>query len=189
MSDLENITIYMPFLLSNAIEAMIQSGKFKSRSQFVRICLEEFLDKEEEFMETLKTNPEINDTMIISVNIPKKRIKHIKEFIGDNGAGLFPSRSELIRVAIRDFIIKENYIDWNLFSKENSKNPEAKALIKKLILNRAGLTFINYTLRKRGFVGTSMEIYRKMKSELITSGQIEILSLKGGEQIEIIHGE
>lgn len=42
---------------------------------------------------------------IITVNLPVKDIKTIKGLVGENG--LYPSRSELIRVAIRDFLIKE----------------------------------------------------------------------------------
>ena len=42
---------------------------------------------------------------IITVNLKVKDIKTMKTLIGANG--LYPSRSELIRVAIRDFLIKE----------------------------------------------------------------------------------
>jgi Arc/MetJ-type ribon-helix-helix transcriptional regulator len=42
---------------------------------------------------------------IITVNLPVSDIKMIKGLVGENG--LYPSRSELIRVAIRDFLVKE----------------------------------------------------------------------------------
>ena len=42
---------------------------------------------------------------IITVNIPVQYIATIKTLTGDTA--LYPSRSELIRVAIRDFLIKE----------------------------------------------------------------------------------
>jgi Arc/MetJ-type ribon-helix-helix transcriptional regulator len=42
---------------------------------------------------------------IITVNLPVPYIKTIECLVGDNG--LYPSRSELIRVAIRDFLLKE----------------------------------------------------------------------------------
>jgi hypothetical protein len=42
---------------------------------------------------------------IITVNIPTSYLKAIDTFIGENG--LFPSRSELFRVAVRDFLIHE----------------------------------------------------------------------------------
>ncbi|MBD3350175.1 MAG: ribbon-helix-helix protein, CopG family [Candidatus Lokiarchaeota archaeon] len=42
---------------------------------------------------------------IITVNLPVPYIKTIELLVGDQG--LYPSRSELIRVAIRDFLVKE----------------------------------------------------------------------------------
>jgi Arc/MetJ-type ribon-helix-helix transcriptional regulator len=42
---------------------------------------------------------------IITVNLPVPYIKTIEVLVGENG--LYPSRSELIRVAIRDFLLKE----------------------------------------------------------------------------------
>ena len=42
---------------------------------------------------------------IITVNLPVNDIKTIKGLVGEEG--LYPSRSELIRVAIRDFLVKE----------------------------------------------------------------------------------
>ena len=42
---------------------------------------------------------------IVTVNIPEAYIEAIAKLVGENG--LYPSRSELIRVAVREFIIKE----------------------------------------------------------------------------------
>ena len=42
---------------------------------------------------------------IITVNLPVSYLKAIDGLIGENA--LYPSRSELIRVAVRDFLIKE----------------------------------------------------------------------------------
>lgn len=42
---------------------------------------------------------------VITVNIPVAWVQKIKGLIGDSG--LYPSRCELIRVALRDFLIKE----------------------------------------------------------------------------------
>jgi len=42
---------------------------------------------------------------IVTVNIPETYLESIKRLIG--GDGLYPSRSELIRCAVRDFLIKE----------------------------------------------------------------------------------
>ena len=42
---------------------------------------------------------------IVTVNIPEPYIQAIDKLTGHDG--LYPSRSELIRVAVRDFLIKE----------------------------------------------------------------------------------
>ena len=42
---------------------------------------------------------------IVTVNVPEPYINAIDKLTGNDG--LYPSRSELIRVAVRDFIIKE----------------------------------------------------------------------------------
>ncbi|MFW9865342.1 MAG: CopG family ribbon-helix-helix protein [Promethearchaeota archaeon] len=42
---------------------------------------------------------------IVTVNIPESYLENIERLIGENG--LYPSRSELIRCAVRDFLIKE----------------------------------------------------------------------------------
>jgi len=42
---------------------------------------------------------------IVTVNVPESYIEAIKKLIGREG--LYPSRSELIRCAVREFLIKE----------------------------------------------------------------------------------
>lgn len=42
---------------------------------------------------------------IVTVNIPESYLESIRRLVGENG--LYPSRSELIRVAVREFLIKE----------------------------------------------------------------------------------
>ena len=42
---------------------------------------------------------------IVTVNIPESYITAISKLVGENG--LYPSRSELIRCAVRDFLLKE----------------------------------------------------------------------------------
>ncbi len=46
-----------------------------------------------------------NDLKIVTVNIPESYLESIERLIGENG--LYPSRSELIRVAVHEFLIKE----------------------------------------------------------------------------------
>jgi antitoxin ParD1/3/4 len=57
---------------------------------------------------------------IVTVNLPQAYIKTIEGLVGDTG--LYPSRSELIRVAIRDFLMKELEIAKN-FPKFHSEVP------------------------------------------------------------------
>ncbi|MCK4380856.1 MAG: ribbon-helix-helix protein, CopG family [Candidatus Lokiarchaeota archaeon] len=42
---------------------------------------------------------------IVTVNIPESFLDSIEKLVGGNG--LYPSRSELIRVAVRDFLLRE----------------------------------------------------------------------------------
>ncbi len=43
---------------------------------------------------------------IITVNLPPEFLDRMKSLTGE--AGIYPSRSELIRVAVREYLIKEN---------------------------------------------------------------------------------
>jgi len=42
---------------------------------------------------------------IVTVNVPESYIDAIKKLVGEDG--LFPSRSELIRIAVREFLLNE----------------------------------------------------------------------------------
>ncbi len=42
---------------------------------------------------------------IVTVNIPESYLDSIEKLVGEGG--LYPSRSELIRVAVRDFLLRE----------------------------------------------------------------------------------
>jgi Arc/MetJ-type ribon-helix-helix transcriptional regulator len=63
---------------------------------------------------------------IITVNLPITFLKIIEGYVGEGN--LYPSRSELFRVAIREFLIKE------LNDVENQQLLEAKNLQKKAII-------------------------------------------------------
>lgn len=41
----------------------------------------------------------------MTVNIPESYLDYIEKLVGEKG--IYPSRSELIRVAVREFLIKE----------------------------------------------------------------------------------
>ena len=49
---------------------------------------------------------------IVTVNVPESYIDAIKKLVGEDG--LYPSRSELIRCAVRDFLLKELTLARNL---------------------------------------------------------------------------
>jgi len=49
---------------------------------------------------------------IVTVNVPESYIDAIKKLVGENG--LYPSRSELIRCAVRDFLLKELTLARNM---------------------------------------------------------------------------
>ena len=42
---------------------------------------------------------------IVTVNVPESYLDSIEKLVGEKG--LYPSRSELIRVAVRDFLLRE----------------------------------------------------------------------------------
>ncbi len=56
---------------------------------------------------------------IVTVNIPESFIDIIKKLVGEHG--LYPSRSELIRVAVREFLIKELKTANNMFKYKETK--------------------------------------------------------------------
>lgn len=49
---------------------------------------------------------------IVTVNVPESYIEAIKKLVGEHG--LYPSRSELIRCAVRDFLMKELTLARNM---------------------------------------------------------------------------
>jgi len=56
---------------------------------------------------------------IITVNVPESYIDTINKLIGENG--LYPSRSELVRVATREFLLKELKLAKNIKKFSESK--------------------------------------------------------------------
>jgi len=57
---------------------------------------------------------------IVTVNVPESYIEAIKKLVGEGG--LYPSRSELIRVAVREFLLKELRLVKNM-AKYNKAEP------------------------------------------------------------------
>lgn len=59
---------------------------------------------------------------ICTVNIPESYITVIKKLVGENG--LYPSRSELIRVAVREFLIRELKMAKNITKDDEPEEDE-----------------------------------------------------------------
>ncbi len=59
---------------------------------------------------------------IVTVNVPEEYIGSIEKLVGDQG--LYPSRSELIRVAVREFLLKELQIAENMAKRREIKLKE-----------------------------------------------------------------
>lgn len=84
---------------------------------------------------------------IITVNLPVKDIKTIKGLVGEKG--LFPSRSELIRVAIRDFLIKELHVAKSFYPEEEKKStvkPDEPGKVKIPIWKEGKKTWKTYQI-------------------------------------------
>ena len=60
---------------------------------------------------------------IVTVNVPESYLGAINKLIGENG--FYPSRSELIRVAVRDFLLRELKMANNM-AKYNEAEEEAE---------------------------------------------------------------
>ncbi len=59
------------------------------------------------------------DLKIVTVNVPESYLGSIKKLVGEHG--LYPSRSELIRVAVREFLIKELQMANNMAKYNETK--------------------------------------------------------------------
>lgn len=67
---------------------------------------------------------------IVTVNVPESYIDAINKLIGENG--LYPSRSELIRCAVRDFLLKELKAANNMakFSESNIEDFDEEHFVR-----------------------------------------------------------
>ena len=129
-------TINLPQLYLNAIKELVDLGIFQSRSHAIRNFLFEFLEKEKAFREHLKAITHISSAKtIVTVNIDKKDLKSIAKLVGfmethTSGNHLYPSRSELFRVAVRDYLMKEKVIKELPIFEEGPKPGSLNEFIK-----------------------------------------------------------
>ena len=101
-------TINVPIIYQNALQKLVDMELFDSMSQIIRTCLERFLQKEILFKEDIKTIPKKRKKAIMTVNLPIEDREIIAREFVDNFVGaepLYPSRSEVLRTAIRDFLM------------------------------------------------------------------------------------
>ena len=68
---------------------------------------------------------------IVTINCPESYIASMKKLVGEHG--LYPSRSELIRVAVREFLIKELQMADNMAKYKEVKTPEEVLDPKKYV--------------------------------------------------------
>ena len=92
---------------------------------------------------------------IVTVNVPESYIEAIKKLVGRDG--LYPSRSELIRCATREFLIKElklaenmkKYPDIKIEDDFDDKNFVRVPMVKKDENNEPVREFRTYKILKR----------------------------------------
>ena len=72
---------------------------------------------------------------IVTVNVPEAYIDAIARLIGEGG--LYPSRSELIRVAVREFLIKELRLAKNMpdYNKPDDDNYDKEKFVRVPIID------------------------------------------------------
>ena len=91
---------------------------------------------------------------IVTVNVPESYIDAINKLIGENG--LYPSRSELIRCAVREFLLKELRLAKNLpdYNKSEIDDYDKEKFVRVPIMDsddpkRPVTTFKTYKIVKK----------------------------------------
>lgn len=107
---MKNKTFNIPIIFDDVIQRLIKKGYLTSRSGVIRDALDDFLDTElGENAALLGCKPAgsggIADLMIVSGNITDSMQEKIKLLVGKDG--IYPSRSEVLRVALREFLLRD----------------------------------------------------------------------------------
>jgi antitoxin ParD1/3/4 len=91
---------------------------------------------------------------IVTVNVPESYIDAIEKLVGENG--LYPSRSELIRVAVREFLLREMEMAKNIHKITNKAELDEfdnkkyiKIPVDKVDLNEPVREFKTYKVIRR----------------------------------------
>jgi Arc/MetJ-type ribon-helix-helix transcriptional regulator len=131
---------------------------------------------------------------IVTVNVPESYLDAIEKLIGDNG--LYPSRSELIRVAVREFLLKAvrrakhllgEEIHPNFYSEEDNEKDVVKIPVESESKDGEDMEYrvydmsplsSNYNVRER----------KRSKEKKTFMDVIPNLSFKEAKIIEILNG-
>ena len=95
---------------------------------------------------------------IVTVNVPESYIDAINKLIGNNG--LYPSRSELIRCAVREFLLKELRMAKNM-AKYNGQ-PELETIEAKKFDDK-NFVRVPMTTKKDGEPVREFKTYKILK--------------------------
>lgn len=112
---------------------------------------------------------------IITVNLPVSYINAIKILTGEGG--LYPSRSELIRVAVREFLILEikNAQSFTEFQSKLTKSSKDKEEFEIDIDNILGIKKDEIEFSKIKYPTMAQEMFQKLptiKPEIENSGSV-----------------
>jgi len=91
------MSLYIPKLYKDYLVEFKRKGEIKSLSDGIKRAVEELIEREKFLKNT-------DGFVMIGASIGKLDIKEIDEMVKNNG--LYKSRSEMVRIAIKDFIIR-----------------------------------------------------------------------------------
>lgn len=137
------ITINLPEAHLKTMSNVQGEDYENNRSVQIRKALDSFLDVEEHFREFLTDSDE--KMRIITVNITNEQLNRITKLVKARNS--FPSRSELVRVAVREYLIELLYrepikkedvppnivrIPTTRFGKESGREFEEYKIVRRL---------------------------------------------------------
>jgi len=93
------VTIYLPTIFDYLLYKL--PGDL-NRSEMLRAAIKEFLEEEKEYIDIYGSLEE-NEFKIFTVNVDKKDVKALDLIVKSR---LYPSRSELIRYAVRNYVLR-----------------------------------------------------------------------------------
>jgi Arc/MetJ-type ribon-helix-helix transcriptional regulator len=106
---MRNITINIPKAFDFCIQVLVALGFYPSRSEALRVASRRYLKRELEKNLDIFHYPELKGMEIITINMEENVIDALEQIgtTDSENETLYPSRSETIRVATREFILEE----------------------------------------------------------------------------------